>query len=202
MTTRPPPNPPTRTAAIDSLSSEPFMKRIASLAVLSLAAATGPSFAEEPAAAPHAHAPASQTASAQPILTVPAPARTAVAVVERFSTALETGDLEAAGAELDPDVLILESGGAERSAAEYLGGHAKGDAAFLKTAHVQLIRRTANISGDLAWVASESELHLSRDGKPVTMLSTETMLVQRSAAGWKIVHIHWSSRTKVPGGHH
>ena len=71
-----------------------------------------------------------------------------------------------------------------------------------KTAHIQLIRRSAQVSGDLAWVASESELHLSKDGKPVTVLSTETMLVQRSDAGWKIVHIHWSSRTKAPGDHH
>ncbi|WP_146908798.1 nuclear transport factor 2 family protein [Arenimonas daejeonensis] len=99
-------------------------------------------------------------------------------------------------------MLILEAGGAERSAEEYLGGHAKGDAAFLKQAHVQLLRRTAAVHGDLAWVASESELHVSRDGKPVTVLSAETMLVRRSEEGWKIVHIHWSSRTKAPDGHH
>ena len=59
------------------------------------------------------------------------------------------------GAELDAKVLILESGGAETSAAEYLGGHAKGDAAFLKGVHVQLVRRTAQANGDMAWVGSE-----------------------------------------------
>jgi hypothetical protein len=51
-------------------------------------------------------------------------------------------------------------------------------------------------------VASESELHLQKDGKPVTVLSTETMLLQRSASVWKIVHIHWSSRKKDPSSAH
>lgn len=178
------------------------MKRIATLAVLSLAAAGSPVFADGPATAPHAHDAATVQAPAGPVLNIPVQAQPAVAAVERFSAALVAGRLDAAGAELDPNVLILERGGAERSAAEYLGGHAKGDAAFLQTAHIQLIRRSAQINGDLAWVASESELHLSKDGKPVTVLSTETMLVQRTHAGWKIVHIHWSSRTKAPGDHH
>jgi ketosteroid isomerase-like protein len=133
---------------------------------------------------------------------VPAAAKDAVATVDRFSAALASGDLARAGKELDPDVLILESGGAERSAAEYLGGHARSDAEFLKTAHQQLLRRSAHTSGDFAWVASESELHLQKDGKPVTVLSTETMLLQRSASVWKIVHIHWSSRKKDPSSAH
>jgi hypothetical protein len=47
-------------------------------------------------------------------------------------------------------------------------------------------------------VASESELHTQKDGKPVTVLSTETMLLQRRAAVWKIVHVHWLSRKKDP----
>jgi len=178
------------------------MKHLATIALFSLAAAGSPAFADGTASAAHAHGATATHAPAGPVLNIPAKAQPAVAAVERFSTALVAGQLDIAGAELDPNVLILESGGAERSAAEYLGGHAKGDAAFLETAHVQLVRRTAQVSGDLAWVASESELHLSKNGKPVTVLSTETMLVQRSDAGWKIVHIHWSSRTKAPGDHH
>jgi ketosteroid isomerase-like protein len=136
------------------------------------------------------------------VIDVPAAAKDAVATVDRFTAALSGGDLTKAGAELDPNVLILESGGAERSAVEYLGGHAKGDAAFLKTAHQQLLRRSAHVSGDFAWVASESEFHLQKDGKPVTVLSTETMLLQRSGSAWKIVHIHWSSRKRDPSSAH
>lgn len=126
-----------------------------------------------------------------------APAATeAVATVERFSSALSAGDLVKATAELDPSVLILESGGAEHSRDEYLGGHAKSDAAFLKTARISLKARTAQASGDLAWVASESEIPAKKGETMLMIDSTETMLVRKTAQGWKIVHIHWSSRSK------
>ena len=61
---------------------------------------------------------------------------------------------------------------------------------------MQLKQRTAQATGDLAWVGSESELHATKDGKPLTVLSTETMVLKLGKAGWRIVHIHWSSRTK------
>lgn len=127
---------------------------------------------------------------------VEAQAAPAVKVVEEFSTALQAGDLGRAGALLAEDVLILESGGAERSKEEYLGGHAGHDAEFLKTAQVQLVHRTARREGGLAWVGTESELHASKDGKPMTLLSTETMVLKNTPNGWRIVHIHWSSRPK------
>jgi ketosteroid isomerase-like protein len=137
-----------------------------------------------------------------PKIDVPASASAAAAVVDRFFTALSSGDLALAGAQLDPNVVILESGGAEHSAAEYLGGHAKGDAQFLKGSHHVLNRRTARATGDLVWIASESELHVEKDGKPSTLASTETMVLRSGKDGWKIVHIHWSSRVKKAGESH
>lgn len=142
---------------------------------------------------------ANQAVAAEPKVDVPEEARAAVATVDRFFTALSAGDLKKAGAELDPKVIILESGGGEYSATEYLEGHAKHDAEFLKTAHHKAGRRTARVSGGLAWVASESELQVQKDGKPMVSLSAETMVLRSTAAGWKIVHIHWSSRAKKSG---
>ncbi len=139
---------------------------------------------------------ANPATAAEPKVDVPEEARAAAATVDRFFAALSAGDLARASAELDPQVIILESGGGEYSAAEYVGGHAKHDAEFLKAAHHKPGRRTARVSGDLAWVASESELHTQKDGKPTVSLSAETMVLRSTAAGWKIVHVHWSSRTK------
>lgn len=127
-------------------------------------------------------------------LSIAPAAADAVAAVERFSGALAAGDLSKASAELDPGVVILESGGAERSRDEYLGGHAKSDADFLKTAMMTLKRRSAQSSGDLAWVASESQIHAMKGEEMLMIDSTETMVLRKSAEGWKIVHIHWSSR--------
>ncbi len=129
-------------------------------------------------------------------LDVPPAALAPVAVIERFGRSLAAGDLKTVETLLDADVLILETGGAERSRNEYLGHHAIGDAKFLKGTHSEIKRRTARVDGGLAWVGTESELHASKDGKPITLLSTETMVLKKTPAGWQIVHIHWSSRPK------
>ena len=118
----------------------------------------------------------------------------AVAVVERFGAALAKGDLAAAESLLDPQVLILESGGAEQSRAEYMSHHAGADAKFLRNAEVHPGKRRVRVEGDLAWVGTVSELHAQEDGKPITLLSTETMVLRRHDGAWRIVHIHWSSR--------
>ena len=134
--------------------------------------------------------------TATPAAAMSEQARAAVAVVEQFSAALHASDMPRVAALLAEDVLILESGGAERSREEYLGHHAGADAAFLKGAHVQVLRRTARVEGDLAWVGTESEVHATAAGKPLTLLSTETMILKKAGADWRIVHIHWSSRPK------
>jgi ketosteroid isomerase-like protein len=121
----------------------------------------------------------------------------AVQVVDAFSAAIKAGKLDVAKGFLDPAVLILESGGAERSRDEYMSSHAPADAAFMKSAHQQILHRRAEDSGDSAWVATESLLQAKEHGKPLRLMSTETMVLKKSARGWKIVHIHWSSR-KAP----
>jgi ketosteroid isomerase-like protein len=127
---------------------------------------------------------------------VDADTQAAVDVVDRFGKALAAGDFATVESLLDPDVLILESGGAERDRAEYMGHHAIADAQFLQGAHVQPGARRAHASGDLAWVATESELHAREDDKPLTLASTETVVLRRVTGDWRIVHIHWSSRRK------
>src|SRR3546814_2251162 len=54
------------------------------------------------------------------------------------------------------------------------------------------MRRRARTAGDLAWIGSESELHTEKDGKPLVLLSTETMVLKQMPEGWRIVHIHRS----------
>ncbi len=167
------------------------MIRFIALTLTALALLPGPALAHTP-----------QIDMPGAAMDVPEAAQPAAATVDRFFAALTTGDLDKAAAELDPQVIILETGGGEYSAAEYLGGHAKADVEFLKAAEHRLVRRTARVRGELAWVASESELGVQQDGKPATILSVETMVLQSTAAGWKIVHVHWSSRAKKPGQEH
>ena len=144
-----------------------------------------------PPAAASAHPTTQTTASSAD--RIDAAAAPAVAVVDAFSAALASLDVARAGGLLADDVLVLESGGAERSRAEYLAAHAGADALFLQQATVRRLRRSARAAGGLAWVATESQVTTQRDGKPVALRSTETMVLRRTSAGWRIVHIHWSS---------
>ena len=73
--------------------------------------------------------------------------------------------------------------------------HAVADARFLRGAHVQVTRRIARTGGDMAWVATESTIHAHGD-KPASLLSTETMVLERKGNAWRIVQIHWSSQER------
>lgn len=126
---------------------------------------------------------------------IPDAARGAVAVVDAFGAALVKGDPGKVKALLDPAVVVLEAGGAERSRDEYMSQHAGADAKFLHGAHVRVTHRIARMDGDLAWVATESTIH-AHGGTPVTLLSSETMTLARRDGQWRITHIHWSSRER------
>ena len=85
------------------------------LAAFALGGVMDTSAQTKPAAS--AHAAHAQPTATDPELDISATAGPAVAVAERFGTALAAGDLKTVEALLAPEVLILETGGAERSRA-------------------------------------------------------------------------------------
>lgn len=116
-----------------------------------------------------------------------------VAAAKALHEALSSGDASAVETLLDPNVLILEGGNAERSRKEYAAHHLPADLKFMQSVTYKLERQSGDTVGDLAWVASEARLTGKREGKPVELVSTETLVLKKAAAGWKVVHIHWSS---------
>jgi uncharacterized protein (TIGR02246 family) len=116
--------------------------------------------------------------------------------IASFEAALRAGDFDRVSALLDPQVLVLEAGGAERSRDEYLAEHAKADAEFLKGARVEEGGSAVKVLGDAAWSTKTSVIQFEKDGKPGAVNAAETMILRRGPDGWKIVHIHWSSRAK------
>jgi ketosteroid isomerase-like protein/mono/diheme cytochrome c family protein len=117
-----------------------------------------------------------------------------LAVAQTLQAALSAGDVGAVEALLDPQVLILESGGAERSRAEYAAHHMQSDMAFLQDTQYTLLHQTGDRVGDLAWVASEASITGRSGDNAVALMSTETLVLEKAAKGWRIVHVHWSSR--------
>lgn len=148
---------------------------------------------ENAPAKPH-HSTHSHAAEHAPVQLSPA-AFDAAETVDSFQKRLALGDTNGAAQLLDPSVLIYEGGAAEKSREEYASHHLKSDAEFMKDAEVRQLSRTGNAVGDFAWVATESELK-SGGAKPLDLITTETMILQRGPDGWRVKHIHWSSRAK------
>jgi ketosteroid isomerase-like protein len=129
----------------------------------------------------------------------PAPTVDPRAVVEAFGKALAAGDGAAAQALLAPDVLVYEFGGQEASVAEYAGGHLTADMEFLKGASVSVLDRRQTMDGALAVVTTRTRTQGTYKDKPFDQLGTETMVLRRDGATWRIAHIHWSSRAAPKG---
>lgn len=117
-----------------------------------------------------------------------------LAIAKALHAAISGGDANKVQALLDPNVLILEGGNVERSRAEYAAHHLASDLKFMQSVSYKLERQRGDTTGNLAWVVSEARLTGVREGKPVDLVSTETLVLKKSNGGWKIVHIHWSSR--------
>ena len=159
------------------MSCKPF-----ALAAVLVALSAGPGLTQ---ASHHAEAPAARLAPA---------AGEAAAAVDAFHAALRAGDRDAALALLAEDALIFEAGGAERSRDEYASHHLASDAAYAAATEDAVTRRSGDASGDVAWVTSEGRTTGAFNGRPVDRLTVETMLLRRHGDGWRIQHIHWSSR--------
>lgn len=114
-------------------------------------------------------------------------------VVAAFHAALSGGDRAGVTELLAPGVIIFESGGAEISREEYASHHLGADMEFAKATKVEVVDRQAGEAGDAAWVLTRSRTTGTFREKKVDLRGTETMLLRKSADGWRIVHIHWSS---------
>ncbi len=139
------------------------------------------------AAHPEQHKPASVDAALDRTV------QPAAAVVDGFHAALARGDTDGALGFLADNAVIFEAGGVERSRAEYATHHLSADSAFSQAVSSEVTRRTGELAGDLAWVASEGRTTGTYKGKPIDVVTTETMVLRRSGGAWKIVHVHWSS---------
>lgn len=136
-----------------------------------------------------------QTPGTAPTVVALSPAASEAAkVVDAFHAALAGQDTAGAAALLSDSALIFEGGYVERSKVEYASHHLGADATYASAVPTSLLRRSGFADGDMAWIASETCTTGTYKDKPVDRLSTETMILRKEASGWRIVHIHWSSR--------
>ena len=125
---------------------------------------------------------------------LPAQAAEAARVVDAFHAAMSAGDAAAAAALLADDAVVFEVGHVERSKAQFAAEHLPADLAYSKAVKGSPTGRTGQATGDLAWIATEGRSVGRYRDKDVDRVTTETMVLRKTPAGWRITHVHWSSR--------
>lgn len=118
-----------------------------------------------------------------------------VTAVQQFHAALTAGDSARAVAMLSNDVVVLESGSIQ-TRAEYLSHHlgadmkaSKGSKATRNVVHVRLV-------GEAAFVVSKTVSPPSGADNSTGSEMAELMVLARTASGWSIRAVHWSSRRR------
>lgn len=114
------------------------------------------------------------------------------AAVQAFHDALAAGDSARALSLLHPEVRVFEGGHAE-TLSEYRSGHLGADMAFSSAVRRELLSESVTGGGDWALYLSEYRMDGEFRGEPVEARGTETMVLVRTADGWRIRHVHWSS---------
>ncbi|HET6362397.1 MAG TPA: nuclear transport factor 2 family protein [Gemmatimonadota bacterium] len=115
------------------------------------------------------------------------------AVVEGFKDALATGDSTAALGYLHPDLVVYEAGHAE-TLAEYRAGHLAADMEFAAAVETTVLEQGVIVRPDMALWVSESESKGEFRGRAIDAHGVETIVLLPTDAGWKVLHVHWSSR--------
>ena len=113
--------------------------------------------------------------------------------VDAFHDALRRGDGPAAMKLLAPDAIILEGGGIE-TRAEYESHHFAADMEFAKAVPSTRSDVRVQLDGNAAWLTSASRTEGTFKERPINSRGAELMVLTKTADGWLIRAIHWSSQ--------
>lgn len=114
-------------------------------------------------------------------------------VIEGFKGALRAGDSLAVLDLLHPDARIYEGGHAE-TREQYRSGHLRSDIAFLGAVTSETSWESVIVGSDVALYMSEYTVQGEHRGREIDSHGTETIALVPTEDGWRIRHIHWSSR--------
>lgn len=114
-------------------------------------------------------------------------------VVRDFHDALAAGDSLRALEHLHPEVVIFESGHAE-TLAQYRSGHLRSDIAFAGAVARKVTRDAVTLWSDAALYTAEAHTTGQWRGRDIDAHGAESVVLVETGQGWRIRHIHWSSR--------
>ena len=107
-----------------------------------------------------------------------------------FGAALARADSMGALAMLAEDVQIRE-GGRSETKAQYRSGHLRGDIAYASAVTSELLSDAVTISGDVALYTRRYRTTGRYRDRDIDRTSNESMVLVRTADGWRIRLVHW-----------
>ena len=117
------------------------------------------------------------------------------ATFEAFYAGMKKGDAAAVMRTVAPDAIFLE-GGRQETRAEYESGHLAADIEFERAVSGKRGALTVNVSGDAAWVVALTDYEGTFEGKPVSFVSAQLMVLTRTRGQWLIRSVHWSAQRR------
>ena len=115
-----------------------------------------------------------------------------VRVAKAFDRILSTGDTTGLNAFLAPDLRVIEAGEVE-TRQEYLLHHLFDDIEFAKAVKQEKTSFHYSCEGSVAWLVSTSTSVGIFRGRDINNVGAELMILSRTAKGWQIRAVHWSS---------
>lgn len=125
-------------------------------------------------------------------------------VAQSYFEAMARKDLDAAEALFAETSSVFETGGVEGDWKQYRAHHIGAELDAIKTFETKLGEPEEEVSTDgaMAFVAWPIEYHITlQDGREIESRGTVTFVLVMSDDGFRIRHLHWSSRRKQGGSH-
>jgi uncharacterized protein (TIGR02246 family) len=135
------------------------------------------------------------------LMATPAATAKPAEFVDAWHAALRGSDREVVLGLMLPEVVVFESGGAEKTRDEYASHHLDADMAFARATATKVeSRRVVELGPDAALVLSHTSTTGTFQGKPADSRGVETMVLRRANNEWRVAHIHWSAARRPPAG--
>lgn len=116
-------------------------------------------------------------------------------VLDSFQAALVSADTAAALALLDSALVVYEGGAVDSTRDAYAAQHLPAGKEFLGSGLARaVLSQEIEVYGGVAVARALYRVSGEVRGQPLRSETAETMVLVRRPGGWKIRHIHWSSR--------
>jgi ketosteroid isomerase-like protein len=113
--------------------------------------------------------------------------------VMSFAEAVARGDSTTALTFIHPDLVVFQDGESE-TLDVYRGRHLAADLAMMAAVRPQTLSEQLMVVGETALYTRQYRLRGTFRGKAMDTTGTETLLLVSTPRGWKVRHIHWSTK--------